>query len=100
MERMSFGFLRGMLGAFCVFFALFLGRSIIRFQKRREPQSKMLAWALRTFVTAAAVIFRVGFDRVTIVAYALAAASLAAGAYLEWRPKRDDDLHKVMFPPT
>ena len=95
---MPLGFLRGLLGAFCILFAYSLGRSSIRMVEGRERRSKLLAWTLRTLVTGAAVAFRAGFDTITLVVFALAIASYAGGAYLEWRPKPHEELDKLMFP--
>ena len=95
---MSFGVIRWILGAFCIVFSPAFGRSVIRFQQGREKQSKLLAWALRVIVTGAAVAFRGGFDRTTIIVYSLAVLSFAAGSYHEWRPKHEEELEKIMFP--
>jgi hypothetical protein len=95
---MPLGFLRGMLGVLCVAFAQFYGRSFIRLRQGRERKSRTIAWALRTIVTGSAVVWRAGFDAVTIVVVSGAVLSFAAGAYFELRPKRQDDLGKVMFP--
>jgi fucose permease len=95
---MSFGIIRWILGVFCILFAPAFGRSVIRFQQRRERVSRLVAWALRTIVTGAVVPFRGGFDRTTIIVYSLAIVLFIAGAYYEWRPKHEDELEKVMFP--
>lgn len=95
---MSFALIRWILGVFCIFFAPAFGRSVIRFLQGRERQSRLIAWALRTIVTGAAVSFRGGFDRTTIVVYSLAILCFGAGAWYEWRPRHEDELEKVMFP--
>lgn len=95
---MSFAVIRWILGAFSIAFAPAFGRSAIRFRQGRERQTRLIAWALRTLVTGAAVGFRSGFDRTTIVVYSLAILFFAAGAYWEWRPKHRDELEKIMFP--
>jgi hypothetical protein len=96
---MSFEVIRWILGAFCILFAPAFGRSAVRFQQGREKLPKLIAWALRTLVTGAVVAFRGGFDRTTIIVYSLAILLFAAGAYYEWRPKHEDELEKIMFPP-
>jgi ABC-type microcin C transport system permease subunit YejB len=95
---MSFGVIRWILGAFCIMFAPAFGRSVVRFQQGKERQSKLFTWALRVILTGAAVSFRIGFDRTTIIVYILAILFFAAGTYYEWRPKHEDELEKVMFP--
>jgi hypothetical protein len=97
-DGMPFGFLRGMLGILCIAFAQFFGRSYIRLNRGRERKSRTIAWALRTIVTGLAVVWRAGFDAVTIVFVSAAVLSFAAGAYFEWRPKHHEELDKVMFP--
>ena len=49
-------------------------------------------------VTGAAAAWRAGFDIITIAACALAALSFAGGAYLEWRPKHEEELDRIIFP--
>jgi hypothetical protein len=95
---MSLGFLRGMLGVFCIAFASFFGRSFIRLRQDRERKSRTIAWALRTVVTGLAVVWRAGFDALTIAVVTGAVFFFAAGGYFEWRPKRHDELDRVMFP--
>lgn len=87
-----------MIGALCIAFAPAFGRSVILVRKGKERQSRTIAWALRVIVTGAAVAFRVGFDLVTIIVFTLAILAFAAGAYYEWRPRRDEELDKIMFP--
>jgi hypothetical protein len=87
-----------MMGVFCVLFSYSLGKSAIRLHRGRERRSRTLAWALRTAVTGAAASWRAGFDEITVGALAVALLSLAGGAYLEWRPRHQDELDKVMFP--
>lgn len=95
----TFVLLRIIVGVFCIAFAHFFGRSVIRFEQGKERQSRMLAWALRTIVTGAAASWRSWFDITTIAVWSLAVLSLAAGIYDEWRPKREENLQKIMFPP-
>ena len=95
---MTFGVIRWILGAFCILFAPALGRSVVRFRQGRERQARLFAWSLRVILTGAAVSFRGGFDRTSIIVYSLAILLFAAGVILESRPKHDDELEKVMFP--
>jgi hypothetical protein len=96
---MPFGVLRGFLGVLCIFFAHYFGRSSLRLYQGRERRSRFITWALRTIVTGLAVEWRFGFDAITISVATLSILSFAAGLYLEWRPKRHEELDKVMFPP-
>ncbi len=94
----SFLLLRVIVGVFCVAFAHLAGRSIIRLQQGRERQSRTIAWGLRTIITGAAASWRSWFDMTTVVVWGLAMAALAAGLYDEWRPKREEELERAMFP--
>lgn len=96
---MPFGVLRGFLGALCIFFAHYFGRSGLRLYQGRERRSWTIAWALRTIVTGLAAVWRFGFDAITISVAALSILSFATGVYLEWRPKHREELDKIMFPP-
>jgi hypothetical protein len=91
-------FLRGFLGLLCIFFAHFLGRSVAGRSRFRIPTSKVLTWFLRAGVTGLAVTWHAGFDWLTLTVLALATLSAVLGFYVEWRPKRQEDLSKVMFP--
>ena len=95
---MPVGILRLMMGALCVLFSYSLGKSAVRLDRGRERRSRTLAWALRTVLTGVAASWRAGFDQITVGVFALALLSLAGGAYLEWRPKHQDELEKVIFP--
>jgi hypothetical protein len=96
---MPIGVLRVLMGVFCVLFSYSLGKSAIRLRRGRERRSRTVAWALRTLVTGTAASWRAGFDEITVGAFAVAILSFAGGAYLEGRPRRRDELDKVMFPP-
>jgi hypothetical protein len=91
-------FFCGFLGSLCVFFAHFFGRSSARLYKRTERQSRWLAWALRTIVTALAVLWRRGLDTISLATLVLAGLAFAAGAYDEWRPRRQEEISKILFP--
>jgi uncharacterized membrane protein len=95
---MPIGVLRVMMGVFCVLFSYSLGKSAIRLYRGREHRSRTLAWTLRTVVTGIAASWRAGFDEITVGAFALALLTLTGGAYLEWRPRHEEELDKVMFP--
>lgn len=91
--------LRGLVGLFCVFFAHFFGRSVARRLRSQAKNSQVFAWGLRTTVTALAVLWRVGFDVLSIIVFALAALSAGIGFYGERQPKKEEeDLSQAMFP--
>ena len=90
--------LRAILGALCVMFAHFLGRSAVRVYQGKMRQSRAVTWALRTAVTLLGVFWRRGFDKISVIVMVLAAAALVLGAWDEWRPKDEEDLSKALFP--
>ena len=90
--------LRLMMGAFCVLFAYAFGKSVINFWRGRQRRSRTIGWALRTILTGVAAAWRAGFDVITLAAFTLAAISFAGGAYLAWRPKREEEIDRVLFP--
>ena len=75
-----------------MFFAYALGRAATRLHNAGQPMAKALTWLLRTVVALGAVLWTRGFDLVSIVMIALAAATLAAGVFLESRPHRSDEI--------
>ena len=88
--------LRCFLGLLCLFFAHFLGRSIVRVQHGQRPRS-LYGWLVRTLIAGGAILWHGGVDTITIVAYTLSAMSLVVGAWDEHRPKNQDDLTKEIF---
>jgi hypothetical protein len=88
--------LRVVLGLLCLFFAHFLGRSIVRVQRGQPPRS-LYGWLVRTLIAGGAVIWHRGLDTVAIVILTLTAASLVIGAWDEQRPKKQEDLTKEIF---
>lgn len=96
---MSYHLLRLILGVLCVLFAIPFGRSYWRLRNGHEKQSKTIGWGLRTLITGAATSWGAGFDLVTLSVLIGAAVGFGVGCYLEWRPKHEDELEKVMFPP-
>jgi hypothetical protein len=89
--------LRALLGLFCIFFAYLLGRSIIRLRRGLQRPRSLYGWLIRMLVTAAAILWGRGLDRIAVVVYVLAAASLALGIWDERRPKKQEDLTRQMF---
>lgn len=80
-------------------FALQLGQNYMRLRRGRAKLSSSMAWAFRTVVALAGVLWLSRRDAVAIAAVCAAVAAAGVGAYLEWRPKHEDeDLTDVMFP--
>jgi hypothetical protein len=89
-------FLRVLLGLLCVFFAHFLGRSIVRMRRGSSARS-LYGWLVRTAIAAGAILWRRGLDGISIGAFTLAAAVLVVGVWDEQRPKKQEDLTKEIF---
>ena|SRR5579871_6430982 len=89
--------LRGLLGLLCIFFSHMLGRAIVGVRYRRMRQRSLVGWLIRTLLTAGAILYGGGLDRIALVAYVLAVASLALGMWDECRPKHHEDLTRQMF---
>lgn len=85
-------FLRGLLGMLAILFAHLLGRSIVRVRRGSAPSRSLYGWLIRTLLCLGAVLWRSGCDRISIVVFVLAAASLSLGAWQEQRPRKHEDL--------
>ena len=96
----QFAFFRAVLAIFCVFFAFALGRVFIQVRGGRQRWSRLAAWIFRVLLCALALLWRAGLDTLAIVTFVLAALALAAGAYLESRPREEEDLTREIFPPS
>jgi len=88
--------LRVLMGLLCLFFAHFLGRSMVRARRGQSARS-LYGWLVRTLLAAAAILWRRGLDGISIAVFTLAAASLVVGAWDEQRPKKQEDLTKEIF---
>jgi hypothetical protein len=99
MENMPFplDFLRGVLGLLCLFFAHFLGRSIVRVRRGLQRPRNLYGWLIRALITGAAVLWNRGFDGMAIAIFTLAACSLTFGIWDEQRPKKQEDLTRQIF---
>ena len=93
----SLEFLRGLLGGLSIFFAHFLGRTIVKVSKGKERKRALYTWTLRLILTLGAVCYR-SVDRLAIAILALDVVAFAVGWWDEWRPKREEDLTRTMFP--
>ena len=93
----SLELLRGLLGALSIFFAHFFGRTVVKVSKGKERKRALYTWGLRFAVTAAAICYR-AVDRLALIVLLLDVVALAVGWWDEWRPKREDDLTRTMFP--
>jgi hypothetical protein len=89
-------FLRVVLGLFCLFFAHFLGRSIVRARRGQSARS-LYGWLIRTTIAVGAILWHRGLDGISIAVLTLAAASLVVGVWDEQRPKKQEDLTKEIF---
>jgi hypothetical protein len=89
-------FLRFVLGLFCVFFAHFLGRSIVRVRRGQNPRS-LYGWLIRLAIAGGVVVWRRGLDGIAIAVFTLTAASLVVGVWDEQRPKKQEDLTREIF---
>jgi hypothetical protein len=87
-----------LLGALGVLFAHFLGRGAVKLQRGEVSRGATFGWALRTTVCVYAVFYLGGLHWPFILVFALAAASLTGGVWLESRPRKVEDLPKIMFP--
>jgi hypothetical protein len=85
-----------MVGLLGMFFAYALGRMWVRLRRNGQPVAKAVTWVLRTAVAVFAVVYVGGFDGLAIALLALIALALAAGAYMETRPRRVEEVH--LFP--
>jgi uncharacterized membrane protein len=89
--------LRIVLGVLCLFFAHFLGRSIVRVRRGQQRSRHVVGWLLRTLITVGGVLWNRGVDTIAIVIFTLSASSLVIGAWDEQRPKKQEDLTRQMF---
>ena len=89
--------LRIVLGALCVFFAHYLGRSLAARSRGRATNAQVMRWGLRVVVTGLGATWG-ALDWVTFLSLGLAASSGGLGFYLLWRPQPPkEDLTRVMF---
>ena len=88
--------MRVVLGVLCVFFAHFLGRSVVRVRRGR-PARGMYGWILRLTIGGAALMWRSGLDTLAIVMFTMSAAALVIGVWDEQRPKKEEDLTREIF---
>ena len=95
---MPTGLFQTLLGALGVLFAHFLGRGAVKLQRGEVSRGATFGWALRTTVCVYAVFYLGGWRWPFMLVFALAAASLTGGVWLESRPKKVEDLSKIMFP--
>jgi hypothetical protein len=86
-------FARIVLGLLAMFFGYTLGRVAVRLYESGQPVAKAFTWVLRTSVAVVAILWTRGFDTIGIVLLSLTALSIAAGVYLEIRPKKVEEIH-------
>lgn len=85
--------LRILLGALALFFSYFFGRIATRLHVEQRPFGKAITWALRMVVCLLGVLWGRGLDALSIVTLVLAAVSVAAGIYVELRPRPHEEVH-------
>ena len=89
--------LRGVLGLLCIFFAHFLGRSIVRMRRGAQKPRSLYGWLIRAIITAGGILWNRGLDGLAIIIFTLAACSLTLGIWDEQRPKKQENLTKEIF---
>jgi len=90
--------LRILLGALCVFFAYYFGRSLGARLQDRASNIQVMRWVLRVAVTALGTVWN-GLDRLAVAMLVLAAVSAGLGFYGSHRPaRRTDDPTDILFP--
>ncbi len=88
---------RAALGLLTVFFAHFLGRTLVR-RRQGRPGARLGGWAIRFALALGAILWSGGWDATAIITLAGAALAGGYGAWQESRPKKDEDLSELMFP--
>jgi len=90
--------LRILLGALCVFFAYYLGRSLAARFAGTAPPSRVIRWGLRVAVTGFGAAWG-GLDKLAVIALGSAGLSAGLGFLLGHHPRPpDEDLTRVLFP--
>jgi hypothetical protein len=85
--------LRILLGILALFFGYFLGRVATRLHAAHQPLAKAVTWVLRTVVCLLGVLWGRGLDAISVVALVLVAAAIAAGVWVELRPRPTEEIH-------
>ncbi|MGD0498923.1 MAG: hypothetical protein ABSC23_10860 [Bryobacteraceae bacterium] len=94
----SIEFLRVTLGLIGVGCAFLLGRSVAIARKGPVKKSTLYGWMVRTGACMVAVAFRHALDAIVVLAWSLGAAALAFGWWNASRPRKDEDLARIIFP--
>lgn len=90
--------LRVLMGALCVFFSYFLGRSLSARRDGRATNAQVMRWGLRVAVTALGTAWG-GVERLVVLLLALAVLAAGYGYYAGQRPRPpEEDLARKMFP--
>jgi hypothetical protein len=89
--------LRGFVTLFLLFFAHFLGRSVVRARSNQQRWRSVAGWAIRATIAVLAIVFKRGLDSISIAALLLSAGAFALGYWDESRPKQEEDLTRQIF---
>ena len=90
--------LRMLLGALCVFFAYYLGRSLAARSAGTASPSRVIRWGLRVAVTGFGVAWG-GLDTLAMILLGLASLSAGLGFFSGNHPRQPgEDLTRVLFP--
>ncbi len=85
--------IRILLVFLALFFAHFLGRVIVRLRRQKLPYTKALTWFLRTTVALFGIIWMRGVDLLSVLTLLLCAVAVAAGIWVESRPRKVEEIH-------
>jgi hypothetical protein len=86
-----------LLGALCVFFAYYFGRSLGARWDGRTSIGRFMHWLLRVTVTAFGVVWS-GLDQLAVWVLCLALLSAGLGLYVQQRPAKHDEPQSRIFP--
>lgn len=95
---MPYGAFIVVLAPLGVLFAFTLGRTAVKLMRGQARQRAAVGWALRTTVCVYAIFYFGGLRWPFLVTLGAAIVALAGGAWFESRPKKVEDLSKIMFP--
>jgi hypothetical protein len=95
---LQFHIIRITLGILAVAFAFQFARVLMRIYLRGLPANRAVSWGLRTAASLAGALWVRQTDLTAILILIHFVIALGVGAYLELRPKQEEDLTQKMFP--